>query len=178
MNYSTVFHLISDVTKREGVPCVLIGGFAINYHRVTRLTRDVDFLITEEDYNKIANFFEKLGYKRNLEHQNFAQLKSNQVSLMDVDFVFVEQETLNKIMDEGEKFKIVGQTFIVPSLNHLIALKLHSYKSNPKLRLAKDFPDIISLIRNNNVNIKDEEFKKMCLKYGTEEIYQRMSEAF
>ena len=119
---------------------------------------------------------EKAGYKKVLLQQNFVQLQSNRLSLLDVDFMFVDQDTLKKIMTEGEKLKIVGQTFIVPSLYHLIALKLHSIKHNTKIRLTKDFPDIINLIRINRVNVKDKKFKELCLKYGTAEIYDRIAE--
>jgi hypothetical protein len=44
VNYPTVFHLISAVSKKTGVFCILIGGFAVNYYKVTRQTADVDFL--------------------------------------------------------------------------------------------------------------------------------------
>ena len=104
------------------------------------------------------------------------QLKSQRLSLMDIDFMFVDQETLAKISKEGEHLKIAGQKFVVPSLHHLIALKLHSIKHNPKIRYTKDFPDIVSLIRINNVNIHDRKFKELFLKYGTKEIYQQLEE--
>src|SRR3989338_10080181 len=161
MDDRSVFHLISDVTHEEGVSCVLIGGFAINHYRVARQTADVDFLITKEDFDKIAGFLEKAGYKKVLSHENFAQLQSSRLSLLDVDFMFVERETLVKIMKEGERFRIAGQTFTVPSLHHLVALKLHSIKSNPKLRMMRDMPDIINLIRINKVNIRDNKFKEL-----------------
>ncbi len=176
MNDRSIFHLISDVTQREGVPCILIGGFAVNYHKVTRQTADVDILITKENFEKIADLLEEAGYKRNLIHDNFVQYKSSKLSLMDVDFMFVDKETLTKILKEGKEFKIVGQKFIVPSLNHLIALKLHSIKYNPKIRFVKDFPDIVSLIRINEIDIKNKEFKELCLKYGTDEIYRQLLE--
>ncbi|MBP9855129.1 MAG: nucleotidyltransferase [Candidatus Omnitrophica bacterium] len=176
MNERSVFHLISDLTQREGVPCILIGGFAVNYHKVTRQTADVDFLITKEDFDKILKFLEKAGYKKGLSQDNFMQLKSSHVSLMDVDFMFVDPETLGKILKEGEQLKIAGQKFIVPSLYHLIALKLHSIKYNPKIRFGKDFPDIVSLIRINEVDIKSGKFKELCLKYGTKEIYSQLLE--
>ena len=178
MDDRSVFQLISELTRREGADCVLIGGFAVNHYKVSRQTADVDFLTTKEDFEKIVNFLEKEGYKKNLNHENFAQLKSSRLSLLDIDFMFVDPETFKKIFNEGEYFKIVGQKFIVPSLNHLIALKLHSIKYNYKLRFSKDFPDIVNLIRINEVNIKDEKFKKLCLKYGTEEIYQKIREIF
>lgn len=177
MNDVSVFHLISDLMHDEEVPCVLIGGFAINHYRVTRQTADVDFLITKEGFDKIIRLLEKAGYKKALMHENFAQLQSSRLSLLDVDFMFVDQVTLTKIIKEGEKLKIVGQTFIVPSLYHLIALKLHSIKYNLKIRLTRDLPDIINLIRINKVNIKEKRFKKLCLKYGTADIYDRILEA-
>lgn len=118
-----------------------------------------------------------LGYKRALLQENFAQFQSGRLSLLDVDFMFVDQATLKKIMSEGERFKIVGQTFIVPSLHHLIALKLHSIKYNPRIRLTKDLPDIINLIRINEVNVKDKKFKELCLKYGPAEIHDKILEA-
>ena len=176
MNDRSVFHLISDVTHREGVPCVLIGGFAVNYYKVTRQTADVDFLITKEDFDKILKSLENVGYQQTLYQDIFVKLESKQISLLDVDFMFIDQETLSKILKEGEEIKIAGQKFIVPSLHHLIALKLHSIKYNYKIRFVKDFPDIVNLIRNNKVNIQDKKFQKLCLKYGTKDIYQQLVE--
>ena len=43
MSERSVFHLISDFTHEQCVPCVLIGGFAVNHYRVSRQTADVDF---------------------------------------------------------------------------------------------------------------------------------------
>jgi hypothetical protein len=64
----------------------------------------------------------------------------------------------------------------VPCLNHLIALKLHAIKYNPKIREYRDLPDIIELIRINKINTKDVEFKNLCLKYGREELYNKILE--
>lgn len=176
MNEQSVFSFISELTQKESVSCVLIGGFAINYYKVTRQTADIDFLITKEDFDKIASSLVKAGYKQTSVQDNFVQLKSSRLPLMDIDFMFVEQETLNKILKEAKLIEIAGQKFKVPSLNHLIALKLHSIKYNPKLRLTTDFPDIINLIRINKVNVEDTQFKELCLKFGTEEIYHQILE--
>ena len=177
MTEPSVFHLISDLTEKEGVSCILIGGFAVNYYKVSRQTADIDFLIMKEDFEKIIGFLEKAGYKRGLAQENFAQLKSTQISLMDMDFMFVDKDTLTKILKESQEVKIARQKFHVPSLEHLIALKMHSIKYNPKLRLTRDLPDIINLIKINNVNFKDKKFKTLCQKFGTDEIYGRILEA-
>ena len=176
MSERSVFHLISDVIQKEEVSCILIGGFAVNYYKVTRQTADVDFLITKEDFDKIFTHLEKAGYQKGLAQENFTQLKSGRVSLMDIDFMFVDQETLSKILKESQKIKIAKQEFYVPSLDHLIALKLHAIKYNPKIRLIRDLPDVINLIRINKVNVHSEKFKTLCFKYGTEEIYTKILE--
>ncbi|MDP2939321.1 MAG: nucleotidyltransferase [Candidatus Omnitrophota bacterium] len=177
MNNQSAFHLITQIMQKENVSGVLIGGFAINFYKVTRQTADIDFLITKEDFDKISVALEKSGYRQSRFEENFVQLKSSNLSLMDIDFMFVDRETLTKILDEAKPVKITGKTFIIPSLNHLIALKLHSIKYNPKIRLLSDLPDIISLIRINDVNIHTKGFKELCLKYGTEDIYEKILEA-
>ena len=177
MSYPTIFHLISDLSKKTGVSCVLIGGFVVNYYGVTRQTADVDFLITKEGFEKIRKPLEKAGYKQNFGQKVFVRLKSNKdIFLMDIDFMFVDEDTLTKIIKDGRKTSIAEQKFVVPSINHLIALKLHSLRYNPKLRENKDLPDIIELIRVNKMNYKSKKFQELCLKYGTKEIYRKILE--
>ncbi|NQU17906.1 MAG: nucleotidyltransferase [Candidatus Saganbacteria bacterium] len=174
MDNQTVFHLISDYSKEKGISCILIGGFAVNYYKVSRQTVDVDFLITKEDYQKLIGLLEEAGYKQDFGQKDvFAHFRSkDELSLVDIDFMMVNNDTFDGMLKEGKRTKIAGREFIVPSLNHLIALKLHSLKHNFKLRENKDLPDIISLIRANQIDYKSKELKDLCLKYGTEEIYK------
>ncbi len=174
MAYPTIFHLVSAVTKKAGVSCVLIGGFAVNYYKVTRQTADVDFLISRKDYEKILSLLEGAGFKQDYTQEVFARLSSQKSYLMDLDFMFVDEETMDKMAKEGKKIAIAGKEFIVPSLSHLIALKLHAIKYNPKTRELKDFLDIVELVKVNHVNVKSDEFKDLCLKYGTAELYQKI----
>lgn len=175
MNYQNVFQLLSDISKKRGISFVLIGGFAINYYKYTRQTVDVDFLIKKQDFQKILDLLEVTGYKVDYSQEVFARLISTESPLlMDIDFMFVDEETLVKIIKDSQKTSIAGCEFRVPSLEHLIALKLHAVKYNPRLRLAKDIPDIINLIRINKLDVKTEKFRKLCLKYATEEIYKKI----
>lgn len=176
MEYPNIFHLISDIFTKAKVSCVLIGGFAVNYYKVSRQTADIDFLITRDDFQKISSLLEEKGFKKDDIQEVFARLIGKESYLMDVDFMFVDKETLHKIGQAGKEISIAGQKFIVPSLNHLIALKLHAIKYNPKIREYKDLADIIDLIRTNKLNVKDAELKNLCLKYGTEELYKKILE--
>ncbi|MFH1478507.1 MAG: nucleotidyl transferase AbiEii/AbiGii toxin family protein [Candidatus Omnitrophota bacterium] len=174
--YPSIFHLFSDIFSKSKVNCVLIGGFAVNYYKVSRQTADIDFLITKEDFEKISDILIKKGFKKDYEHEVFTRLLGDEPYLMDTDFMFVDKDTLDKIIKDGKKISIAKQKFIVPSLSHLIALKLHAIKYNPSIREYRDMPDIIQLINVNKIDVKDTEFKDICLTYGTEELYNKILE--
>jgi hypothetical protein len=176
MQYPSIFHLVTDVFAKRNVISVLIGGFAINYYKVTRQTADIDFLITKDDFERILSLLEDKGYKLDYTQEVFARLIGEKAYLIDIDFMFVDKETLDKIVNAGRQINIAGQKLIVPSLNHLIALKLHAIKYNPKIREYKDLSDIIELIKANKLNVKNEEFKNLCLRYGTGELYHKILE--
>ena len=174
MKYPTIFHLISSIINKTNITCVLIGGFAVNFYGVSRHTADVDFLITKEDFEKILSLLEKEGFKQDYAQEVFARLSGEKSYLMDLDFMFVDKDTLDKITEEAKIASIAGQKFMVPCLDHLIALKLHAIKYNPKIREYKDLADIIELVRNNKMDVTNQEFKELCLKYGSEELYYKI----
>jgi len=176
MKYPTVYHLISSVCNSKNISLCLIGGFAVNYYKVTRQTADVDFLITKNDYDKILSLLEEEGFKQDYSQEVFDRLINEKSYLMDIDFMFVDRETLDKIIREGKQISIAGRKFIVPCLLHLIALNLHAIKYNPKIREYKDITDIIELIKINKIDAGGDEFKNLCLKYGTEELYHKILE--
>ena len=136
---------MSKILKQTKASCILIGGFAMNYYRVTRQTVDVDFLITSDDFKKMLILLEKEGYEQDYIKETFIRLKNNAKNSMDIDFMFVDETTLDKIIKDGKKIDIADCEFIIPSIGHLIALKLHSIKHN-RIIEVKDLPDIVSLI--------------------------------
>ena len=175
-NNPNIFQVISTVFTQVDAHSVLIGGFAVNHYKVSRSTADIDFLITKEDFENIFPLLKRQGFKIDYQQAVFARLLAEKPGLMDVDFMFVDKETLDKIVKEGKVVSISGEKFIVPSLNHLIALKLHAIKYNPKIREYRDLADIMELIRINKVDVQDVEFKNLCLKYGTKELYNKILE--
>lgn len=176
MKYPTIFHLISIEFEKLKIPFVLIGGFAVNYYGVTRQTADVDLLITKENAAKASELLKRAGYREGLVQEVFARFEKSKTYLVDIDLMFVDEETLTQIIKDGKKIKIAEKGFVVPSLNHLIALKLHSVKFNPKIREFRDVPDIINLVRINKVNVRTDRFRKLCLKYGTKDLYRKILE--
>jgi len=176
MEYLSAFHLISDTVKKTGVSCVLIGGFAVNYYKFSRQSADVDFLITKEGFNRIKNYLAQAGYTKESGQKVFVRLVNKRLHLMDIDFMFVDKDTLDKIILDAKEIAIAKYRFLIPSLMNMIALKLHSLKYNFDMRHTKDLLDIVSLVKLNNIDAKTKEFHQLCLKYSNEGIYQKILE--
>jgi len=175
MDYAKAFHLVAKASKESAVPCVLIGGFAINFYKVTRDTLDIDFLITKEDFIKIKDALLAAGYAEDFATDVMVRF-SNKADALDVDFMIVDKMTREEIVKDGKEIEVVGEKLIIPSIEHLIALKLHAIKHNQKNRIWKDLPDVIRLVKMNGIDCADKGFKDLCLKYGTPEIYKTIVE--
>ncbi len=176
MPAKTPFRLIADACKRTVTSVVLIGGQALGAHGYQRLTLDVDFLITEGDFNLLREPLSKAGYREVVRTDVAVKLSSDAEDLIDIDFMFVDTKTFEKIKGEGKEESYDGHPFCVPKLEHLIALKLHAIKQQPKVRELKDLSDIVELIRRNRVDVGSEAFRSTCLNFGTPELYQKILE--
>ncbi len=51
---------------------------------------------------------------------------------------------------------------------------LYAIRQNPKQREVKDLQDVLELVEENGVNVREESFRGLCLKYGTPELYQKI----
>jgi hypothetical protein len=170
----SVFQILAAVFREARVRGVLIGGYAVNYYKVTRQTADIDFLMSREDFQRVITPLEARGYSLTEEQEIFARFRGAPALLMDVDFMFIGNDTMDTILEQSVPVTIAGEQFRVPSLYHLIALKLHAIKYNPRHRELSDLPDIVNLIRQGGIDARSAEFKALCLKYGSREIYTKI----
>lgn len=168
-----IFETLAAEFERAKMTCLLIGGFAVNHYQVSRQTNDIDFLTTEEDFRKILGPLKKLEYEEFHRGETFVWLRSRRPAWMIVDFMFVGPPTFERMLREGEKIKFEGTEWVVPSLEHLIALKLHAIKNNSDREL-RDMLDIVDLIKSNKFEVRTDRFKALCLKHGTQEIYEKV----
>ena len=178
MSYDSVFDLIYDVNNQEDVPFIIVGGFPINNYRMNREMGDVDMMMVRPDFKKVLPHFKEHGYYVDVINGNVASLQTNKLSLMDIDVVFIDAVTMQKFLSGCTETKFGGRPFLVPPLEVLVAFELHSMKYHPSLKMFKDFPDIIDLIRSNGMDYESDDFKELCLKFGTREIYSKIVSAF
>jgi len=72
---------------------------------------------------------------------------------------------------------MAGTETRVPALLHLMALKLHAAKDAAPHRRYKDLIDIFYLVDANKVDVLGEQFREMCERYGTPDLYEEILRA-
>jgi hypothetical protein len=172
----SIFSFLSSVFKKHKVRGVLIGGYAIIANKIQRLTFDVDFLMTPEDFARIEPDILGVGYSALNRQSAFVQLKSGNRSWRDLDFLLADNETVEKLIAAGKSISIAGEDFVVPSPLHLVAMKLHSMAEN-KERESRDLPDVVQLMVMNGIDPLNEDIKEMFLKYRAGHLYERVIKA-
>jgi len=91
--------------------------------------------------------------------------------------MLVRTETFQPMFDASREVDLYGTNSRIPSLEHLLALKLHVLKNTRMHRFLKDFLDVENLIRINKLDIKSENIRQLFAKYGTLELYEKVSNA-
>ena len=174
MPYQSFFQLLANELRKAGIPPILIGGFAVNAHHVTRQTLDMDLLMVEEEYQNLFPHLKMEGCEEVLRGRLFVRFKHPTLSLMEADVVFVDRQTRDGILKEGKEIQIEGEKFFVPCLNHLFALKLHAMKQNLRRRGFRDLQDLLDLANVNGIDVEKPEFRELFFTYGPPEIYEEV----
>ncbi len=169
----TVIDILGEGLNRHNVEMLLIGGYALPAYGVMRQTLDVDCLVSETKIRHLNDILSEAGYVEKEKTENFARYSHSSAYLMDVDIVFVDQKTFEKMMKESMVYRFGKIELRVPSLMHLIALKLHAIKNNPE-RENRDMGDIVELLRTNPGGVSRTELESICGIYGPEGIFTKV----
>ena len=81
------------------------------------------------------------------------------------------------MLAESREVEIFGQLLRVPSLSHLLALKLHALRHTRAHRFLKDFQDVEGLLRVNQIDLQSEKVRHLFLKYGNLDLYEKVVRA-
>jgi hypothetical protein len=146
---------LAKVFKKESVKVVLIGGIACGIWKHIRATKDIDFLLDSQDYEKVIQIMKHLGYEGCKEFKKLGIVKFPEVTakgLAEVDFVVANQRYLKEIFETAPAGEFDGEDIFVSDPEQLIILKLKAIHDNPAREL--DWFDIKSLIRLNRANVR------------------------
>jgi len=163
------FISISRAAAELGLRFLLIGGHAVSAHGYSRKTFDLDLLISRDDSEVWRALMIGLGFDCIHEQSAFFQFAT--VDMPQVDLMRVSPETFEKLLATSETRTALGVETRVPSLDSLLALKLHAARHALPHRRHKDLIDIFALVDANTVDVTSDSFRELCHKYGTAELY-------
>lgn len=179
MNYFR--NAISSLGKSFGSEVktpVLIGGWAVSMLGCPRHTVDFDFLIDENDYDKLAVILSRAGYREVTKtsiHARFKAASEEESTIPFIDCLFADTDTYESMQKQGKIIRVFDAEFILPDPCHIIAMKLHSLKYRGELEGARDISDILALIEIHRLDLSDgTDFEKLCRKYASEEIFRKL----
>jgi len=157
-----------------GLQFLVIGGLAINYYGYARDTADLDLLVCKEKSADWRALFLRLGYTVDHDADTFIQFAPPKTGEWPVDLMLVREPTFLAMWTDGRQVQILGSQMRVPSLEHLMALKLHALKHGRLHRFLKDFQDLEGLILENHLDPNSEKVRQLFLKYGTLELHEKI----
>lgn len=170
-----------EVIKREGdahrLRFVVIGGLAVNAHGYSRTTGDVDLLVAREESQSWTEILSALGYAIHGAGEAFIQMSPPLGGMWPVDLMLVSRATFEAFWATVREAEVRGLRLAVPSLQHLLALKLHALKHGLPHRESKDLNDLIHLVHFNKLDVEELGFRQLVEKYGTSETYERLRKA-
>jgi hypothetical protein len=172
-----LFQTIESEARNRELPFLVIGGLAVNFHGCPRDTADLDILIRQEEREQWLSLLTELGYCVIQDKGAFIQLSPPSEGAWPVDLMLVREPTFRPIFDHGNETEMYGARLLIPTLEHLLALKLHTLKHSHAGRFLKDFLDVENLVKVNKVDLRSNSVRQMFLKYGTAEIYEKISRA-
>ena len=168
---------LAALAEGEGLAAVLVGGNAVNLYAYFRTTFDVDLLVPESQTERWLSFFQERGYEIFHRTPNFMRLRfaPDPGGALPVDLMLSDDETFRKIQGESRRCEVGnGISLAIPSVLHLIAMKLHALRSPQRVQHGVDLQDVKHLIKTAKIDISSQEFIEVAERYGTEAIRARI----
>jgi hypothetical protein len=163
--------------ESAGLPYLIIGGNAMAHYGLPRFTRDIDFLIPQSHAQNWTDMLKKEGYECYSEAGAFMQFEYPLQALAPVDLLLVNEETWQKLYASARHEPIEeGALAWWPLPLHLIALKLHAWRSPHRENRQQDWQDLTGLMRQFQLNPKNPEVTEIILRYGGESALQKRTQ--
>jgi hypothetical protein len=134
----------------------------------------LDLLIRRTEVEEWLAALKTDGYAVERDGGNFLQLSAQANATSPVDLMLVNDPTFLQMKAAAKEVQFQSLPFLVPCLDHLLALKLHALKYGPLRRGYKDLVDVLSLVDANRIDVRSDKFRSLCDKYGDAKIYGRI----
>jgi hypothetical protein len=153
---------------------LVCGGHAVNAYQVIRKTGDLDLVVRERDVPEWRSHLVGLGYGVFHEDSAFLQLSPPTATGWPIDLVVVDDGTFDTMRHAARPFTFGGIQCLIPSVEHLIAMKLHALRFSGETRMRKDGVDIVELAEVNGIDLLGDAFRSLCDRFGDARVYERI----
>jgi hypothetical protein len=169
-----VLRTIQLYTEDKDLPFLLIGGHALNGYGISRQTGDIDFIVRAQDRTRWSELLKKLKYNLFQDDSFFSRFKQDEIAAWPIDLMYVDSETFAKIYEKSQLMSVGIADIKVVSLRHLLTLKIHALKVYQEHRYAKDYGDVLALLRHKDSRISIDELGSLCERYATKELFLKL----
>jgi hypothetical protein len=168
-----VLSIITHQLPDAGVPCIMIGGHAVNYYGVLRATQDIDFMIAASSSDRVRDLMKNAGFTNISLHDSVMFFNRPDTPLR-IDFLIVDSETMDKLLVNAVQVNYAGaDTVLVPQLADLLAMKLFALANGGPKRKDKDFGDIVNLVIENSIKI--DELRSLTQQFATAALFAELN---
>ena len=169
-----VFAIVAETLSAAGIECLLIGGFAVNFHGYSRSTLDIDLMIVADQRDAVRDIMRNEGFTNISMHENvmFVQRPGSQWR---VDVLHVDTATMAQLLSRAESGMVGGRKVKFPAVKDLLAMKFFSLGQNPARRMGKDLPDIAHLAINHGLD-PEKDLRPLALRFASEATYELVAE--
>ena len=159
--------MLAQNAALKGLPFLIIGGNAVIAYGYPRMTSDVDLLVRDTDRRAWDELILPLGYRPHQIQRAFHMYTPLSREFPPVDLMLVDRATFEKLSADATETVLAGETVRLPSLRHLIALKLHALRSGQAHRKERDMGDVLQLVQLNQVDLASPDYAEIVARYAT-----------
>jgi hypothetical protein len=165
---------VARLAASRGLDFVVCGGHAVNAYQVIRKTGDLDLVVRERDVSQWRMDLVALGYAVFHEDTAFLQLSPPTTTGWPIDLLVVDDVTFDAIKHAARSFTFGATVCHIPSVEHLIAMKLHALRFSGESRMRKDGIDIVELAEANGIDLLGDAFRALCNRFADARVYERV----
>ena len=150
MKLEHVLKMLMERFRAEGIDFALSGGLALSTMDVVRFTKDIDFIVHEEDKEAVERIMTELGYeKQKFSTDEIVSYWSPLKVFGQVDFLLARRKYTRAMMRNADLKPVFGGELQVNTVRpeDLIGLKVQAISNDPENRYLIDKPDIQRLLK-------------------------------
>lgn len=173
MKLEHVLKMLMERFRAEGIDFALSGGLALSTLGVLRFTKDIDFIVNEEDKEKVETIMLELGYERQeFSTDEIVSYWSPLKVFGQVDFLLARRKYARAMMRNADLRPVFGGELQVNTVRpeDLIGLKVQAISNDPKNRYLIDKPDIQRLLKLHRDNMDMELVREYFRVFEKEEL--------